>query len=745
MKIFKEYSWLFFFSLSLGSIIFNGNVSDSKGNPIESANIVLLNTEYGTSSNNKGDFSINILDSIDIKLEVSHIGYEDFTSEFKVYEDYFLNIQLNKSVIDMRDIVVTGTKNETYIKDSPVLTHIISNEDIVNSSYNSLKNLLTEALPNTQSVPSDHTGDRVKMQGLDNKYMLFLVDGDRISSEYAGNINLSMFNVANIEKIEVLENSLSSLYGSNAISGVVNIITVKPKSKYRFGSLYSNDSYLAESKTYYAGINFNNFYYDFTYMDRHSSGYDLTHTLNNPFDYTLKPYEDEMFQFKMLYNIESSTNVEFLYKDYSSFIINYDKGYDETNAEIKILSNHPLKKFTDNIYKIKFNKTFNQNSSIKLTLLSEVYDKINYYHYYYSEATPYYGEIAPEEFRSGGLEHESIYLQYNKKVNSHNFLGGIESITDYYSSYNIYDKDGILILGSNSIFGGVDQTKKEKQMSLFFHDSYKYEDSNTISFGVRYTKAVNFENKLIYSLSHKLSHKNGYNIRINYSSGYRLPSLKELYYDYPDHIGPEIHGNPNLHPTTSQNYSLSFDKRTDENDFSVDLYIKDLEDFISTEYVDESLIYRNYNQVLINGLNMHYIRNFKNSSFKFVYNYTNLSSDSQEIQELVSNHAFRFKYVQNVFSNMKIIFDARYIGEKFNFNQVDDFNEDLSITILEPFWISDVIVIPVNNERYRLKVGVKNLFNYKDPRRSLGEDLLNSYDPGRRVFVEASLNYKKDR
>ena len=173
--------------------------------------------------------------------------------------------------------------------------------------------------------------------------------------------------------------------------------------------------------------------------------------------------------------------------------------------------------------------------------------------------------------------------------------------------------------------------------------------------------------------------------------------------------------------------------------------MKSLEDFISTEYIDASLIYRNYDYVLINGLNMHYIRNFKNSSLKFVYNYTNLSSDSQEIKELISNHAFRFKYIQNIFTSMKIIFDARYMGEKFNFSQEEDYVGLPSITILEPFWISDIMFMPVNNERYRLKVGIKNLFNYKDSRRNLGEDLLNSYDPGRRVFVEVSFNYKKDK
>ena len=741
MKTFKEYSWLFFLSYSFGSIILNGIVSDNEGSPIENANIVLLNTEFGSSTNNRGEFLINISEPAEIIFEVSHIGYEKFTDKINVYEDLFLNFELSKNVIDMKNVVVTGTKSETYIKDSPVLTHVISNEDIVNSSYNSLKDLLTEALPNTQTVPSDHTGDRVKMQGLDNKYMLFLVDGDRISAEYAGNINMSMFNVANIEKIEVVESSLSSLYGSSAISGVVNIITLKPKNKYRFGSLFSKDSYLTDSKTYYASFNFGNFYYDFTYMDRYSDGYDLTQTDINPFDYTLKPFEDEMSQFKMRYDVSSNANIEFLYKDYNSFIISYDDAIDnQSNSQVMILSD-VLKKFTDNIYKIKFNQTFNQNSSIKLTLLNEVYDKINYYPYYYNESQ-YDLDLSPAEFISGGLEHQSVYFQYNKKINSHNLLGGIESIVDYYSSYNIYDKDGET--SSYSIFEGIDQTKKEKQMSFFMHDSYQYEGSNTISYGIRYTKAVNFENKLVYSLSHKLSHKNGYNIRVNYSTGYRLPSLKELYYEYPEHFIP-LYGNPNLRPTTSQNYSLSFDKRTDKNDFSIDLYMKGLEDFISTEYIDASLIYRNYDYVLINGLNMHYIRNFKNSSFKFVYNYTNLSSDSKEIQELISNHAFRLKYVQNIFSNMKIIFDARYMGEKFNFSQENDYVGLPSITILEPFWISDLMFIPVNNEKYRLKVGVKNLFNYKDSRRNFGEDLLNSYDPGRRIFVEASFNYKKDK
>ena len=103
-------------SFSFGSIILNGLVSDTEGNPIENANIILLNTEFGSSTNNRGEFSINLSGPAEIIFEVSHIGYEKFTDKINVYEGLFLNFELNKNVIDMRDVVVTSTKNETYIK-----------------------------------------------------------------------------------------------------------------------------------------------------------------------------------------------------------------------------------------------------------------------------------------------------------------------------------------------------------------------------------------------------------------------------------------------------------------------------------------------------------------------------------------------------------------------------------------------------------------------------------------------------
>ena len=63
-----------------------------------------------------------------------------------------------------------------------------------------------------------------------------------------------------------------------------------------------------------------------------------------------------------------------------------------------------------------------------------------------------------------------------------------------------------------------------------------------------------------------------YNYRISYSAGFRKPSIKELFYNWQDHAGPDIIGNPNLKPTKNNHFSISFHKRTEINDFSLDLY-----------------------------------------------------------------------------------------------------------------------------------------------------------------------------
>ena len=77
---------------------------------------------------------------------------------------------------------------------------------------------------------NDPHGTNMSIQGLDSKYFLFLLNGNRMAGETTGNIDFSRLNTMNIERIELLNGGASTLYGSGAIGGVVNIITKDNKS-----------------------------------------------------------------------------------------------------------------------------------------------------------------------------------------------------------------------------------------------------------------------------------------------------------------------------------------------------------------------------------------------------------------------------------------------------------------------------------------------------------------------------------
>ena len=113
------------------------------------------------------------------------------------------------------------------MKDTPVITHIITSEEIHNSPYNSIRDIIEFVMPNVQKIHDPHGNDPIKIQGLDNKFVVFMIDGNKISGEFAGNIDFSMMNLINIDRIEFVNGAMSTLYGSSAIGGVVNIITKK--------------------------------------------------------------------------------------------------------------------------------------------------------------------------------------------------------------------------------------------------------------------------------------------------------------------------------------------------------------------------------------------------------------------------------------------------------------------------------------------------------------------------------------
>ncbi|MBR5399474.1 MAG: TonB-dependent receptor [Bacteroidales bacterium] len=127
---------------------------------------------------------------------------------------------------DLQEIVVTGTGTLHVLKDAPVQTEVITRSQLKNYSGSSLQDILSQ-LAVSFDFNEDDMGSHIQMNGLGNSYILILVDGKRLNGDQGGDNDLQLIDPQNIEKIEIVKGASSALYGSDAIAGVINIITRK--------------------------------------------------------------------------------------------------------------------------------------------------------------------------------------------------------------------------------------------------------------------------------------------------------------------------------------------------------------------------------------------------------------------------------------------------------------------------------------------------------------------------------------
>ena len=122
-------------------------------------------------------------------------------------------------------VVVTGTRNEVRLKDSPVRVEVIGKDRIAATGMTDLSDLLKEQ-PGLLIAGTVRSG--VQMNGLGPDYTLILIDGQPVIGRVAGVLDLSRISVGNIERVEIVKGPMSSMFGSEALAGVINIITKRP-------------------------------------------------------------------------------------------------------------------------------------------------------------------------------------------------------------------------------------------------------------------------------------------------------------------------------------------------------------------------------------------------------------------------------------------------------------------------------------------------------------------------------------
>jgi len=230
-----------------------GSITDAKNNePLPGVNLIVVGTVLGTSTNLEGIFSLIKIPVGSYQLKATMMGYEAQTKSVTIRSNQIteLDFKLTETVIETPALVVTASKRRQSIQDSPTSLSVITSNDIerVNEAY------LDQALKNAPGV--HFTVNNINVRGSSGfsrgagSRVLLLVDGIPMMPGDSGDIKWDVIPITQVKQVEIVKGAGSALYGSQALGGIVNVITKEPseepKTNIRFAAGMHDKPYWPE-------------------------------------------------------------------------------------------------------------------------------------------------------------------------------------------------------------------------------------------------------------------------------------------------------------------------------------------------------------------------------------------------------------------------------------------------------------------------------------------------------------------
>ena len=177
----------------------------------------------------------------------------------------------------LEEVIVTGTKTIRKLSSLPLPALIITQKEIESSNSTRLSEILNEQ-SGLITIPDFGGGEGIQLQGLDSQYTLILIDGLPIIGRFGGTLDINRFSTGNIKQIEIVKGASSSLYGSEAIGGVINIITKEPLKGFQGDLSYYTGSNNTNDANVLLNYKNNNIGFNLFANSYKSDGYDLNNS-----------------------------------------------------------------------------------------------------------------------------------------------------------------------------------------------------------------------------------------------------------------------------------------------------------------------------------------------------------------------------------------------------------------------------------------------------------------------------------
>ncbi|ASU33733.1 TonB-dependent receptor [Mucilaginibacter xinganensis] len=205
----------------------SGVIVNQSSKPVGGATVTLLNTNFNTTSNSKGEFSINHVPEGNYTMHVSNIAYAERNQLVTLNgKGQVFNIKLNDASTQLDEVVVTAQKREEEVQKVPVSISTLSAKEVQAYHLQNLKDI-TGIVPNLYAAgPGDNrnvTGIRGIATTSYDPAVVTYIDGVNQFS-----LDTYIPQLFDVERIEVLRGPQGTLYGRNALGGVINVITKQP-------------------------------------------------------------------------------------------------------------------------------------------------------------------------------------------------------------------------------------------------------------------------------------------------------------------------------------------------------------------------------------------------------------------------------------------------------------------------------------------------------------------------------------
>ena len=448
--------------------------------------------------------------------------------------------------VELDPIVVTASHTPKSLKDAPVVTRLITLRDIKIVDATNIQDLLIQEIPGLEFGFAMSQETSLNMSGFGGNSVLFLVDGERMAGETMDNVDYNRMNLDNVGRIEIVKGASSALYGSNAVGGVVNIISRESLEPWTANANTRFNTFGNEWR-HGASFSFN--------TKKWNSLTNFQHTRIDPIDLP-KPYSSEEIAIELMKKAQG--------QPYDERVLN-----DDSNLS---------RLYGQKTYNVKERLTW--RPSDQLTLIGRggyffrASERDTYDYHFNAYSAGLKGKYAWEPGRY--LELSYAYDQYDKanfmpdgtRTHDHdysnrqhvahalyclplqsstvNLLLGADYLNDYLTTYQFVDNTS----HSQNNIDGYAQLDWNITPRFNVVGSVRYDHFSASSLN-----ALTWRLAMVYKFPWMT-------FRANYASGFRAPTLKEMYMHFDmGNMGYWIIGNPDLEPEKSNNFNVAIERQ----------------------------------------------------------------------------------------------------------------------------------------------------------------------------------------